>query len=243
MYIKVWDGDKPVSKALYIAIAINPDGKREVVGIAVYDRESKASYKEFLKGLKARGLARIDLAVSDSHEGLVEALREEFLGSSWQRCQTHFSKNMRDKCPKSIWAEVKELLGAIYNARNSSEARRQKDELLAYLLDKAPKAAELLDNAFDDISAVFALPLKYRKSLRTSNPIERFNEEIRRREHPIRIFPSDDSVLRILGSVAMEIHDKWSAGRLVFSMDEYFDKQLKTAAVTASTDQKERRVA
>jgi len=243
MYIKVRESDKVVSKALYLAIAINEAGKREIIGVTVNDRESKESYREFFKGLKARGLKRIDLAVSDSHEGLVEALKEEFTGSSWQRCQTHFTKNMRDKCPKRIWAEAKEMLTSIYTARNIEEARRQRDETLSFLTKEAPKAAELLDGAFDDITAVFALPLKYRKKLRTSNMIERLNEEIRRRERPIRIFPSDDSVIRILGALAMEIHEKWAIQRLDFSMDEYLEQHLASLQEANKTKDSERRAA
>ena len=243
MYIKVREAGRVVSKALYIAVAINRSGKREVVGITLNDRESKESYKEFFKGLKARGLKRIDLAVSDSHEGLVEALKEEFTGSSWQRCQTHFTKNMRDKCPKRIWAEAKEMLTGIYTAKNTEEARRQKDEALSFLAKEAPKAAELLDGAFDDITAVFALPLRYRKKLRTSNMIERHNEEIRRRERPIRIFPSDDSVIRILGTLAMEIHEKWTTQRLDFSMDEYLEQCLVPVQEANKVKECERRAA
>ena len=242
MYIDVRKDGTPVSKALYIAIAINTSGRREIVGIAVCDRESKESYREFFKSIKERGLERIDLAVSDSHEGLVEALKAEFLGASWQRCQTHFSKNMRDKCPKKVWGEAKEMLTAIYTARNIEEARRQRDEALFLLVKEAPKAAELLDSAFDDVTAVFSIPLKYRKKLRTSNMIERLNEEIRRRERPIRIFTNDDSVIRILGTVAMEIHDKWAVERVLFDMGEYFGPCL-TSVEKTSRDESERRAA
>jgi len=243
MYIKVREAGKVVSKALYMAVAINRAGKREVIGAALNDKESKESYREFFRGLKARGLKGIDLAVSDSHEGLVEALKEEFTGSSWQRCQTHFSRNMRDKCPKRIWSDVKEMLTGIYTARNIEEARRQKDEVLSLLTKEAPKAAELLDDAFDDITAVFSLPLKYRKKLRTSNMIERLNEEIRRRERPVRIFPSDGSALRILVTVAMEIHERWATQRVDFCMDEYFDQRPALTQDTSTTTESGRRAA
>jgi len=243
MYLKVRENGRVVSKALYMAIAINKTGKREIIGITLNNRESKEGYREFFKGLKARGLERIDLAVSDSHEGLVEALKEEFVGSSWQRCQTHFSKNMRDKCPKEKWDEAKEMLTSIYTARNIAEARRQKDETLSFLAKVAPKAAELLDDAFDDITAVFSLPLKYRKKLRTSNMIERLNEEIRRRERPIRVFPSDSSVIRILGTVAMEKHEKWQMMRLDFPMDEYLEQRLAAMQGAEKIKESERRAA
>jgi len=243
MYLKVREDGKVIPKALYLAIAINKNGRREIIGIALNNRESKESYREFFKNLKARGLKRVDLVVSDSHEGLVEALKEEFTGTPWQRCQTHFSRNMLDKCPKKIWGEVKELLTSIYTARNITEARRQRDEALTLLEKEAPKAAELLDNAFDDITAVFTLPLKYRKQLRTSNIIERFNEEIRRRERPIRIFPNDDSVIRILGTVAMEIHERWALQRTHFNMDEYLEQCLTILQGVSKAEGDERRAA
>jgi transposase-like protein len=221
MYIDVRDGGRVVSKALYIALGVNTDGRREVLGIALEDAETKESYKRFFKGIKGRGLKSVDLVVSDSHEGLKEALKEEFLGASWQRCQTHFTKNMLGKAPKAMWPEVKALLHDIYYAPDAAKARERMKEALAALADKAPKAAELLEGSFDDITAVLALPQKYRVKLRTSNAVERVNGEVRRRDRALRIFPSEGSVMRIIGTLLMEMHDDWAEGRLYLGMDEY----------------------
>ena len=223
MYLKVREASRVISKALYVAIGINAKGRREVLGVSVMDTETKGGYVEFFNGLKDRGLERVDLGVSDNHAGLVEAFKSVFLGASWQRCQTHFTKNMLDKTPKKHWAEVKERLREMYTARNLEKAKALKDELVDRLREIAPKAAELLDEGFDDITAVLSLPTKYRTKLRTSNLIERLNEELRRRERPIRIFPNEASVIRIMGSVIMEIHEKWETSRLDFDMEEYFD--------------------
>lgn len=203
IYLKVRDDKRVVSNALYIALGVNTLGRREVLGFMLADSETKASYKDFFKGLKSRGLKHVDLAVSDNHSGLREALQEEFVGASWQRCQTHFSRNMLDKIPKSMWSEVKTMLHDIYYAPDITKARERMKEAVAILSVKAPKAAALLEEAFDDITAVFALPSKYRAKMRTSNGIERVNGEIRRRDRALRIYPSESSVNRIIGTLLL----------------------------------------
>ena len=233
MYLKVREDDRVVSKALYIAMGINMQGKREILGFMLADTESKEQYLEFFRSLKKRGLSRVDFVVSDAHAGLVDAVKEVFVGASWQRCQTHFSRNMKDATPKKVWPEVKAMLQEIYTAKDIKTARARKDEAMEFLIRNAPKAADLLDDAFDDIIAVLSLPMAYRTKLRTSNSIERLNEEVRRRERPIRIFPSEDSVMRILGTVLMEEHEKWAAGKRCFDMIEYHDYVNKTVKGSA----------
>jgi len=223
IYLKVRDADRVVSKALYIAIGVNADGLREVLGFMMSQKETKAAYLEFFKSLKARGLERFDLVTSDDHDGLREAIKQEFLGASWQRCQTHFSRNMLDKTPKKMWQEVKTLLYDIYTAPDVEAARTRKDAAVARLSGPAPKAAQLLDESFDDIAAVFALPQKYRQKMRTSNAVERLNEEIRRRDRALRIYPSDDSVTRIIGSLLLDQTEEWLSGRLYVDMREYME--------------------
>jgi len=240
MYLKVREKDRVISKALCIAMGINMQGKREVLGFLLADSETKEMYKGFFRSLKERGLSRVDLVVSDSHAGLVEAAKEEFTGASWQRCQTHFSRNMMDATPKKVWPEVKEMLQEIYTAKDMKTARARKDETMELLLTDAPKAANLLDDAFDDITAVIALPLHYRRTLRTSNTIERLNEEVRRRERVIRIFPSEDSVMRILGTLLIELNEKWADGKRIFEMEEYLAHFSSTVLDSApDTDGKE----
>jgi transposase-like protein len=203
MYIKVRSAGKVVSKALYTAIGVNVQGYKEVLGFLVAENETKGQYTEFFRSLMARGMKRVDLVVSDDHAGLTQAVREVFVGAMWQRCQTHFSKNVLDKTPKKLWGDVKVMLRDINTAPDIDTARQRKDVVVTKLAALAPKAAKLIDDSFDDIAAVFALPAAYRQSLRTSNIIERVNEELRRRERPLRIFPSDDSVARIIGTVLM----------------------------------------
>jgi transposase-like protein len=223
IYLKVREGERVISKALYIAIGVKASGRREILGFMMSTKETKSAYVEFFKSMKARGLERFDLVTSDAHDGLREAIKQEFLGTSWQRCQTHFSRNMLDKTPKKMWQEVKVLLYDIYTAPSIEKARERANEAIRLLSEKAPKAAELLDESFDDITAVFSLPDKYRKKMRTSNGIERVNEEIRRRDRALRIYPSGDSVMRIIGTVLLEQSEAWKTDRLYFDMTEYLE--------------------
>ena len=223
MYLKIREEGRVISKALYIAMGINANGRKEVLGFMMSKKETKAAYVEFFKSLKARGLEKFDLVTSDNHDGLRDAIRQEFLGASWQRCQTHFSRNMLEKVPKKMWLETKEMLRNIYTAPNLKKAREKADEAVRQLSAYAPKAAELLDEAFDDITAVFSLPLKYRQKLRTSNGIERVNEEIRRRDRALRIYPSDGAVMRIIGTILVEQNEAWCTEKICFDMKEYLE--------------------
>ena len=223
IYLKVREMGRVISKALYIALGVNLNGNREVLGFSMFESETKESYVEFFRSLKDRGMNRVDLVISDNHTGLREAIKKEFMGASWQRCQTHFSKNMIDKIPKKYWPEAREALRDIYNAPDIDVARKRSFEMVQWLSSRAPKAATLLDEAFDDIMAVFALPSDYRKRLRTSNGIERLNEEIRRRDKVIRIYPSDDSIVRIIGTLLLEQDQKWQTERVYLSMMGYLD--------------------
>lgn len=237
IYLKVRDGEKVVSNALYIALGVNTLGKREVLGFKLLNTETKGCYKEFFSSLKKRGLKKVDLVVSDDHAGLREAVKEEFLGTSWQRCQTHFSRNMLDKTPKAMWKDTKALLHDIYYAPDKEKARARMKDAVFFLADKAPKAASILEDGFDDITAVFSLPQKYRIKLRTSNAIERVNGEIRRRDRALRIYPSEASVMRIIGTLLLETHDAWHTGRLYLDMKEY----LSIRCTDDSTERRQKR--
>ncbi|MDR2493307.1 MAG: IS256 family transposase [Coriobacteriales bacterium] len=221
VYLDVREGARVVSNALYVALGVNASGRREVLGFTLARAETKESYKDFFASLKARGLKRVDLVVSDDHSGLKGAVKEVFLGASWQRCQTHFARNMCDKTPKAMWKDTKAMLHDIYYAPDIDKARERMRETVALLSGKAPKAAAMLESGFEDITAVFALPQKYRVKLRTSNAIERVNGEIRRRDRAIRICPGEGSVMRIIGTLLLETHNAWHGERLYLDMKEY----------------------
>jgi putative transposase len=227
IYLKVRKDGRVQSRGLLVAIGINEDGHREIIGFGVANSESEDSWGGFFASLKERGLKDVRLVTSDDHKGLVKAVRKHFQGSSWQRCQTHFSKNMMDHTPKALQAEMKEDLRGLYEAVDYDSARKIRDQIIEKYEIKAPKATAILDGAFDDITAVLALPLRYRKRLRTTNGVERLNQEIRRRERVIRIFPNEASVIRLMGALLMEQDEKWQTGRKYFEMDLYYRQQGK----------------
>ena len=222
IYVKARDAGRVKSKGLLVAIGVNEDGNREVLGFKAGDGESYEIWFSFFSELKEQGLHGVDLVVSDQHKGLVKAILEQFEGASWQRCQTHFSRNVLDKVPKKTQREVKVWLKDLYNSPNLAEARIRKDALVDYLEKYAPKAVEILDAGFDDITAVFQLPEVCRRRLRTSNSIERVNQELIRRERVIRIFPNEASIERLLGSLLIEMHENWISGRRYIDTAAYY---------------------
>jgi len=239
IYVKVRENKRIQSRGLLIAIGINEGGHREVIGFELANSESESSWGEFFGSLKERGLKDVRLVTSDDHKGLVQAVRKHFQGASWQRCQTHFSRNMLDHAPKALQPEIKEDLGRLYESVDLESARKVRDQIITKYEARAPKATSLLDEAFDDITAVLALPFRYRKRLRTTNGVERLNEEIRRRERVIRIFPNEASVIRLMGALLMEQDEKWQTGRKYFDMELYYqtvgsnDSEEGTAALIA----------
>jgi transposase-like protein len=222
LYLKVREDHRVESRGLLIAVGVNEEGYREIIGFQVANTETESSWGEFFASLKERGLKDVRLITSDNHKGLVNAVKRHFQGATWQRCQTHFSRNMLDHTPKALQPVIKEDLRELYEAVDLDSARKVRDQLLGKYGTIAPKAATLLDESFDDITAVLAVPLKYRKRLRTTNGVERLNQEVRRRERVIRIFPNEASVIRLMGALLMEQDEKWQAGRKYFDMDLYY---------------------
>jgi len=223
LYLKAREDARVRQKGLLIAQGICEDGHREIIGFEVADSESETSWSEFFCNLKKRGLEHIDLVVSDNHKGLVKAVRKCFQNATWQRCQTHFSRNVLDRTPKRLQPKIKESLRLMYDSPDIESARTMCKRIITQFEDKAPKAITVLESGFDDVMAVMSLPLKYRKRLRTTNSIERLNEEIRRRERVIRIFPNVKSVIRLIGALLIEQDEKWSTGRKYFDMGEYYN--------------------
>jgi transposase-like protein len=223
MVIKVREEGRVRQRGLLIAIGINEEGYREVLGFMVGDSESEESWGEFFSWLKQRGLHGVDLIVSDQHKGLVRAISQYFQGATWQRCQTHFMRNILDKTPKQLQKEIHGKVRAILEAPDLETARMLLKEVLEEYKEKAPKTMDILEEGFEDATAVLELPEQYRRRLRTTNGLERLNEEIRRRERVIRIFPNRESAIRLIGALLMEIDKKWGSGKRYFDMAEYFE--------------------
>lgn len=224
IYMKAREDHRVRSKALYLAIGINNTGHKEVLGFEVYDSEKLNTWKEFLEGLKSRGLRDVDIVISDAHAGLVEAIKECFVGSSWQRCQAHFVRNILDKSPKKYASGLASEMKDMFNASTLEEAKRLKESIYEEYLDVAPEAMRILDEGFEDSMTVMALPSKYRTILRTSNIIERENREIRRRERVIQIFPNQESIIRLIGALLLDDHNDWSVAQRLFDMKAYYEE-------------------
>jgi len=215
--------NRVVSKSLMIGIGIREDGYREILGVQVGHSETYEGWKPFCSWLRDRGISGVDLVVSDDHSGLRKAIQEQFQGCMWQRCQRHFIQNVLDECPKRHRDEFHSQLKDALTAPNKKEAWRRKERLMEEFEAKAPKALRILDEGFEDAIVVLCMPGKYQKKFRTSNMIERLNEELRRRENVIRIFPNDKSALRLAGAVLMEIHEDWVTGNRCPKMDKYHE--------------------
>lgn len=229
MVIKIREDGRVRSRGMLIAFGVNEEGYREILGLMIGDSESEASWSEFFGSLKQRGLRGVDYIVSDHHGGLVKAIRQHFQGVTWQRCQTHFIRNILDATPKALKDELYKQVRAILDAPDLKTARMLLDRTMEAFEDKAPRALSTLERGFDDATAVLALPDRYRKRLRTTNAMERLNEEVRRRERVIRIFPNRQSAFRLLGAYLMEMDDKWSSGRKYLDLQEYYasKKEMK----------------
>jgi putative transposase len=221
LVLKIREGGRVRARSALVAIGVNEAGYREILGLQLGDSESERSWVEYFVWLKGRGLTGVDLLVSDHHGGLVNAIRVQFQGATWQRCQTHLSANVSDATPKALQDEVHRRVRAIFEAPDSETARVLLAKFSADYQHSAPVAVATLERGFDDATAVLALPALYRQRLRTTNAVERLNEEIRRRERVIRIFPNRESVVRLLGALLMEQDEAWTTGKHYFDMTAY----------------------
>ena len=220
LYIKSREGDRVLSRAALVLSGIRADGYREILGIKIGDSESFATWDESFRWLRSRGLKGVVFVISDSHSGLIQAIAKNFQGASWQRCQVHLMRNLLGYSPPKIRSEVAALAKLIFQSTDLVEANRRKEEFIERFANSAPKVVNCLVEAYDDAMAVMVLPNKYRKRLRTTNMQERLNEEIRRRERVIRIFPNDDSALRLIGALLAEKNEAWQERRYL-EMDEF----------------------
>lgn len=218
LVVKVREGGRVRSCSALIASGINEEGYREILGLQLGDSESERSWVDFFRWLKGRGLSGVDLVVSDNHGGLTTAVRVQFQGASWQRCQMHLSATVSSAAPKAVQEELHARVRAIFEAPDLDTARTLLAKVVADYEQQAPTAIAILERGFDDATAVLALPATYRKRLRTTNGQERLNEEVRRRERVIRIFPARASVIRLLGALLLEQDEQWSTSHRYLDM-------------------------
>lgn len=233
LFTKARSGERVVSKALLLASAIRADGYREPIGCAVGDSESFATWEGLFKDLKERGLKHVDFVVSDNHGGLRKAAAKQFSGATWQRCQVHLLRNLGDHAPRKEREAIATAAKLVLYAADRAEAVRRRDEFIERFSKSAPETVACLEEAFEDAIAVLCLPEKYRRRLRSTNMQERLNEEIRRRERVIRIFPNDAAVMRLTGALLMDTYETWQERRYL-DMSTYHD--WRAAQQTALPD-------
>ena len=203
--------------SVVVATAVNADGKREVLGIDVGTSEDGASWLSFLRGLVARGLSGVELVTSDAHQGLRAAIATVFGGASWQRCRTHFMRNVLTRVPKSAEGLVATTVRTIFQQPSAEAVHAQHARVVEQLDERFPEAAAMLAEA-PEVLAFTACPVAHWKQVWSNNPQERLNREIRRRTDVVGIFPNRAAVVRLVGAVLAEQHDEWAVARRYMTM-------------------------
>lgn len=210
-YLKVRGGHRVRARALLVAIGLDRSGRKEVLGLALADAETREGWSAFMRSLRDRGLRGMAVVASDAHEGLVAALHDVWPDAAWQRCQAHFSRNVSDAAPRRLRAGLRSEMTEILDCRTLAEAAARRDRILADYAEEAPQACERLGAGFDDAMTVMRLPEQMRRRARTSNYLERLNKEIKRRSNVVGVFPNGGSVIRLVGALLMEENDRWAA--------------------------------
>jgi transposase-like protein len=210
---KVREGGRIINVAVVIAVGVNRDGHREILGLDVITTEDGAGWLAFLRGLVARGLSGTSLVTSDAHPGLVDAVASTLVGSTWQRCRTHYMRNLLTRVPKSAQSMVATLVRTIFEQPDAASVWAQHARVVEQLADRFPDAATHLAEAASDVLAFTAFPKEHWRQIWSNNPQERLNKELRRRTDVVGIFPIRDAVVRLVGAVLAEQHDKWAVAR------------------------------
>jgi putative transposase len=232
-YERVREGGVVGRRAVLIAIGINHDGRRCVLGVELANRESRTSWRDFLVRLTERGLHGVEFVVSDDHEGLKQAAIQTFVGALWQRCYVHFLRNALDHLPRKKDNDCIIELRWIYERRTVIEAQADIASWLKKWQSQFPKLCDWVEENIEETLTFFRLPLAHHKHMRSTNLLERFNEEIRRRTYVVRVFPNEASTLRLIRALAAEQHEEWQEGSRYLSM-ELFTEHKKEALRTAA---------
>jgi putative transposase len=207
------------SQAVLIAIGVNWDGRRCILGIEVADRESRNSWRDFLLSLRERGLHGVELVVSDDHAGLRAAIREVLPEAPWQRCYVHFLRNALDYLPRRRDDDCLRELRWLYDRRDAGEARRDLAAWLNKWQSRYQKLCDWVEANIEETLTFYRLPAQHHKHMKSTNMIERLNEEIKRRTHVVRIFPNEASCLRLVRALAVEMHENWIEATRYLNMD------------------------
>ena len=211
-YVKVRQNGRIVSVAVIVAVGVNSDGRREVLGMDIGPSEAETFWTAFLRKLARRGLRGVKLVISDAHEGIKGAV-SKVLNATWQRCRVHFMRNALAHAGKSGRRVVSAFIGTAFAQDDAEAARLQWRRVADQLRPKLPKLAGFLDEAETDVLAYMSFPVAHRAKLHSTNPIERLNGEIKRRTEVVGIFPNEDAIVRLVGAILLEQNDEWAVQR------------------------------
>jgi transposase-like protein len=228
-YCKARVNHRVVSQAVVVATGVAADGHREVLGFDVGDSEDGAFWTSFLRSLRARGLAGVQLVISDAHAGLHAAIASVLIGTSWQRCRVHFLRNVLAQVPKGSAEMVAAAIRTIFAQPGPGHVAEQLDTIAAMLGRQLPKVEQMLRAADDDITAFAAFPVSHWKKIWSTNPLERLNKEIKRRTDVVGVFPNPEALARLAGAVLAEAHDEWQVA------DKRYLSEGSMALLTAKT--------
>lgn len=217
--MKCREGGRIVNVAVVVATGVDKEGRREILGVDVFTTEDGPAWVASLRALVARGLSGVELVISDAPVGLKAALGAELPGASWQRCRTHFMRNLLTRVPKSAQGTVASLVRSLFAQSTAEEAWAQHGRVVEHLRAAYPRAAEMLIDAGPEILAFAAFPSKHWRQIGSNNPQERLHREIRRRTDVVGIFPNRAAILRLVGAVLAEQHDEWQVARRCRSIE------------------------
>jgi putative transposase len=211
-YVKVRQNGRIVSAAVIIAVGVNSDGRREILGMKIGASEAETFWTDFLRTLARRGLSGVKLVVSDAHEGLKAAI-SKVLSATWQRCRVHFMRNALAHAGKSGRRVVSAFIATAFAQDDADTARTQWRQVADQLKPKLPKLATLMHDAEADVLAYMTFPKEHRVKLHSTNPLERLNGEIKRRTEVVGIFPNEEAIIRLVGAILLEQNDEWAVQR------------------------------
>jgi putative transposase len=222
------------SQAVLVAIGVDWEGRRQVLGVELANRESRSSWRDFLGGLKARGLFGVEFVVSDDHAGLKAAIREVLPQADWQRCYVHFLRNALDYVPRKVDDDCLMELRWFYDRRDLAEVRRDIAQWLTKWATKYPKLTSWVEENVEETLTYYRLPLPHHKHMKSTNMLERLNQELKRRTLVVRIFPNAASCLRLVRALGAEIHEGWLEATRYLNMEHLKERKKEALRAVAA---------